>query len=70
MTNFLSTNWLWIVALIAFVAMHRSGHGCGMHGGHRSHGSDRNHSSHGNDSESGSTQTPNPRQDDRDGSRR
>jgi hypothetical protein len=35
--DFLATNWVWIAALALFIAMHRSGHGCGMHGGHRSH---------------------------------
>ena len=41
MIEFLSTNWLWILLVVAFIAMHRSGMGCGMgHGGHGSH-SDR-----------------------------
>lgn len=31
MTDFLATNWLWIVFLVAMLAMHRHG-GCGMHG--------------------------------------
>lgn len=40
MTEFLAANWLWIVLLVAFFALHRSGMGCGMgHGGHGSHGS-------------------------------
>ena len=42
MTDFLATNWLWIVAVIFFLAMHRRGHGCGMHGSH--HGG--SHSDH------------------------
>lgn len=37
MIKFLATNWLWIVALGLFVAMHRGGHGCGTHGGHGGH---------------------------------
>lgn len=38
MIKYLSENWLWIVLVIAFIAMHRSGMGCGMgHGGHRDH---------------------------------
>ena len=58
MIKFLASNWLWIVLIVGFVAMHRSGMGCGMgHGGHAGHGSDRDqtggdqtgegHSSHG-----------------------
>ena len=35
-TEFLAANWLWIVAVIAMVAMHRRG-GCGMHGAHHHH---------------------------------
>lgn len=34
MIEFLAANWLWIGAIALFVLMHRSGHGCGMHGGH------------------------------------
>lgn len=37
MIEFLTINWLWIVLIICFVAMHRSGHGCGMHGSHGGH---------------------------------
>lgn len=38
MTELLTSNWLLIAALVLFVLMHRSGHGCGTHGGHGSHG--------------------------------
>lgn len=52
MIEFLSTNWLWILLVVAFIAMHRSGMGCGMgHGGHGGH-SDRTEDerrSHGSD---------------------
>jgi hypothetical protein len=34
MIQFLTANWLWIAAIVLLVAMHRSGHGCGMHGSH------------------------------------
>lgn len=37
MIEFLASNWLWITAVVLFVLMHRGGHGCGMHGGHRHH---------------------------------
>lgn len=44
MIKFLSENWLWIVLVVGFVAMHRSGMGCGMgHGGHGQHGTDHEH---------------------------
>ena len=39
MTDFLAANWLWIVVVVAMLAMHRGG-GCGSHG-HSSHGSTR-----------------------------
>ena len=38
MIRFLAANWLWIAVIVFFVAMHRSGHGCGMHGSHGGHG--------------------------------
>ena len=38
MLEFLVANWLLILFVVVFIAMHRGGHGCGMHG-HR-HGSD------------------------------
>ena len=39
MIEFFAANWLWIVLIAAFFAMHRSGMGCGMgHGGHGGHG--------------------------------
>lgn len=44
MIEFLSANWLWIGVVALFVLMRRSGHGCGMHGGHnhsRQHQSNR-----------------------------
>lgn len=37
MIEFFTGNWLWIVLIIFFVAMHRGGHGCGMHGSHGGH---------------------------------
>ena len=39
MIQFLATNWLWIALIVFFLAMHRGGHGCGMHGhqGHHGH---------------------------------
>lgn len=37
MIEFLASNWLWIVLVAFFVAMHRGGHGCGMHGSHGGH---------------------------------
>lgn len=36
MTEFLTTNWLWLVFLVAVLVMHRHG-GCGMHGRHHEH---------------------------------
>ena len=36
MTEFLATNWLWIVFVFAMLAMHRHG-GCGMHHSHHQH---------------------------------
>ena len=38
MIQFLASNWLWIALIVFFVAMHRGGHGCGMHGRHGGHG--------------------------------
>lgn len=40
MIELLAANWVWIAAIALFVAMHRRGHGCGMHGGHGGHHSD------------------------------
>ena len=40
MTEFLVRNWPWLVVLVLFLAMHRSGHGCSMHADHR-HGAHR-----------------------------
>jgi len=40
MIDFLAANWLWIAAVVFFVAMHRRGHGCGMHS-HHHEGTDR-----------------------------
>lgn len=36
MTDFLAANWVWIVLVVALLAMHRGG-GCGSHGSHTSH---------------------------------
>jgi len=38
MIDFLAANWLWIVLIAAFVALHRRGGGCGSHGSHGGHG--------------------------------
>jgi hypothetical protein len=35
--DFLAANWVWIAVIVLFVAMHRGGHGCGMHGSHGGH---------------------------------
>ena len=40
MIELLASNWLLIAALVLFVLMHRSGHGCGTHGGHGGHAHD------------------------------
>lgn len=37
MTDFVATNWLWIVLIAAMVFMHRGGHGGHGHGTSRSH---------------------------------
>ena len=37
MIDFLAANWPWIAVIGVFVAMHRGGHGCGMHAGHGGH---------------------------------
>jgi hypothetical protein len=34
MMEFVAANWLWIVVIVAVVAMHRGG-GCGGHSNHR-----------------------------------
>ncbi len=47
MFEFLASNWLWILFLVVFVAMHRGGHGCGMHG-HR-HGTEETSTQAGDD---------------------
>lgn len=44
MIEFLTANWLWIAVIVFFVAMHRGGHGCGMHGGHQR--DDQQHGGH------------------------
>ena len=36
MIEFISANWVWIVFVVAMIAMHRGG-GCGSHGNHREH---------------------------------
>jgi len=38
MIDFLSANWLWILLVVGFVALHRRRGGCGSHG-HANHGS-------------------------------
>jgi hypothetical protein len=43
MTAFLARNWVWIVFLGAFLAMHRAGYGCGMHGDHHHGHADHDH---------------------------
>ena len=55
MTEFIARNWPWIVFVVLFVAMHRSGHGCGMHGGH----------GHGGHGEQGDRDTERPRSEER-----
>lgn len=37
MTGFLASNWIWIVLIVAMVAMHRRGSGCRMHTHHDGH---------------------------------
>ena len=34
--EFIAANWLWIVFVVAMIAMHRGG-GCGSHGSHGGH---------------------------------
>ena len=37
--EWLTTNWLWLLIFVAFIAMHLFGHGShGSHGGHGGHG--------------------------------
>ncbi len=43
MIEFLAANWPWIALIVFFVAMHRGGHGCGMHGGHGGHAGRTDH---------------------------
>ena len=47
MTNFLAANWLWIALIAAVIILHRSGHGCGMHGHQHDHSSEPEHAHHG-----------------------
>ncbi len=42
-----AANWFWVLTLIAFVAMHMSGHGC--HGGHGGGGHERSKDETGKD---------------------
>ena len=44
MIEFLTTNWLWILFVLAMVAMHRHG-GCGDHSHSHSHSQTRDHDS-------------------------
>lgn len=37
MIEFLVANWIWVAAIALLIAMHRRGHGCGMHGSHSGH---------------------------------
>lgn len=37
MIDFITANWILIALVALFVAMHRRGHGCGMHGSHDDH---------------------------------
>ena len=47
MIEFLTANWLWIAVIVFFVAMHRGGHGCGMHGRYSGHQrGDQQHGGH------------------------
>lgn len=55
MIEFLAANWLWIVLIVGFIALHRSGMGCGMgHGGHAGHGD------HDTDRDDTDTRQPSP----------
>ncbi len=45
MVEFLAANWVWILVVAVFIAMHRGGHGCGTHGRHH----DRRHDGHRDD---------------------
>ena len=56
MIELLASNWLLIAALVLFVLMHRSGHGCGTHGGHGGHGG------HAHDGHSATPAPPQPTQ--------
>lgn len=39
--DWLAQNWIWVVVLVLFFAVHLFGHGGhGGHGGHRGHGGD------------------------------
>lgn len=49
MIDFLTANWIWIAALALLIAMHRGGHGCGMHGSHSGH--NHQHTDHGRPAE-------------------
>ena len=40
MIEFISANWLWIVFVVAMIAMHRGG-GCGSHGNREHRQADR-----------------------------
>ncbi len=45
MTEFLTANWLWIVFVLAMLAMHRHG-GCGLHSYHQQPATDTDHAHH------------------------
>ena len=53
MIEFLAANWLWIAVVVFFVAMHRGGHGCGMHGHHHQDQSRQAGTEHAHHSEGG-----------------
>lgn len=50
MIEFLAANWLWIVFVIAMVAMHRHG-GCGSHGHGGGHDQHAKHDRHADSAE-------------------
>lgn len=46
MIDFITANWILIALVALFVAMHRRGHGCGMHGRHGDHKGQQGDSQH------------------------
>ncbi|MFN0027092.1 MAG: DUF2933 domain-containing protein [Acidimicrobiales bacterium] len=52
MGEFLAANWVWILIMAVFLAMHLGGHGCGGHGRHHGgHRDDHDRQSVGRDAE-------------------